>query len=273
MVMSDTVSTQPGRRTKVLWSLMRVRVTIAYAIVLTSIGATLLALGAPVQDHVVSHLSTNLHNLANGHLVTLIGSAFVTEGSDIYAILPGLVCLLALAELIWCGRRLILTFVLGHVGATVMVAVGLAIAIAAGWLPIAVARASDVGISYGAAAVLGALTAAIPRRWQPGWIGWWLAVALVAASWSDFTAVGHMVALILGMGLSTRLGSVAIWTRTRVALLCVGAAFGYMMITGSSSLTAVVVAGPTGLLVALITQWVVHRWRAGRRHQSVPSSA
>jgi hypothetical protein len=266
---------QPGRRrtlpSGVLWSLMRVRVTLGYAVVLITIGATLLAFGSPVQDLVVSHVSTNLHNLANGYLGTLISSAFVTEGRDIYAILPGLVCLLALAELIWCGRRLVLTFVLGHVGATVMVAAGLAVAITAGWLPITVAHANDVGISYGAAAVLGALTAVIPPRWRPGWISWWLAIALVAATWADFTGVGHMIALILGMGLSSRLGSVADWNRTRVALLIVGVAFGYMMITGSSSPVAVAVAGPAGLLVALIAQWVARRWRTARRHRSVPA--
>jgi hypothetical protein len=247
---------------------MRVRVTIAYAAVLLTIAATLLALGSPVQDLVVRHVSTNLHNLANGHLGTLVGSAFVTEGRDIYVILPGLVCLLALGELIWRGRRLVLTFVLGHVGATIMVAAGLAIAITAGWLPIAVAHASDVGISYGAAAVLGALTAVIPLRWRPGWISWWLAIAVVAASWADFTAVGHMIALILGMGLSSRLGAVADWTRTRVALLVVGAAFGYMMITGSTSLLAMAVAGPVGLTVALTAQWLAQRWRRVR-HQRV----
>jgi hypothetical protein len=149
-----------------------------------------------------------------------------------------------------------------------MVAAGLAIAITAGWLPIAVAHASDVGISYGAAAVLGALTAVIPLRWRPGWISWWLAIAVVAASWADFTAVGHMIALILGMGLSSRLGAVADWTRTRVALLVVGAAFGYMMITGSTSLLAMAVAGPVGLTVALTAQWLAQRWRRVR-HQRV----
>src|SRR2546423_303305 len=143
---------QPGRRrmlpSGVLWSLMRVRVTVGYAVVLITIGATLLAFGSTVPDLVVSHVSTNLHNLANGYLGTLIGSAFVTEGRDIYAILPGLVCLLALAELVWCGRRLVLTFVLGHVGATVMVAAGLAVAITAGWLPGTVSRGQDAGVSY-----------------------------------------------------------------------------------------------------------------------------
>src|SRR4029077_702246 len=88
-----------------------------------------------------------------------------------------------------------------------------------GVLPISVAHASDVGISYGAAAILGALTTVIPPRWRPVWIGWWLGTALVAASGADCTAVGHLLALMLGMGLSRRLGSTTGWTVTRVALL------------------------------------------------------
>lgn len=126
----------------------------------------------------------------------MFGSAFVTAGGQIYVWLPGLVCLLALAELLWHSRRLVLAFALGHIGATLIVAVGLAAAIQFGWLPISVARASDVGISYGAVAVLGALTAAIPARWHPAWIGWWLAISLlvVVASGEDFTAAGHTIA-------------------------------------------------------------------------------
>ena len=246
--------------------LVSVRVTAAYAVVLAVIGGTLLALGPNVQSAVVSRMSTNLDNLANGHLATLVASGFVTDGDDIYFLLPGLVCLLALGELVWCSRGLILAFAVGHVGATLLVAVGLAVAIGAGWLPISVAHASDVGISYGAAAVLGGLTTAIPPRWRPTWIGWWLGTALVAASGADFTAVGHLLALMLGMGLSRRLGSTTGWTVTRVALLAIGVAFGYLMITESSPVT-MAVAGPAGALVALIAQWVARRRRLRRpRH-------
>ena len=74
-------------------------------------------------------MSTNLHNLKHGRLDTLFGSAFVTDGGLIFASLPGLVCLLAVAELVLRGRRVVLAFLLGHVGATLIVAVGLAVAI------------------------------------------------------------------------------------------------------------------------------------------------
>ena len=109
-----------------------------------------------------------------------------------------------------------MAFGLEHVGTTLVVAVGLAAAIRFGWLPLSVAHASDVGISYGAVAVLGALTSAIPPRWRPRWVGWWLAVGLLAVIvGGDFTNVGHLVALIIGMSLSARFHAVARWTPAR----------------------------------------------------------
>ena len=82
--------------------------------------------------------------------------------------------LLALAELFWRSRQLVLTFTLGHLGATLLVALGLAVAVKLGWTPASVSRDIDVGMSYGAATVLGALTAAIPRAGvRPGSVGGW----------------------------------------------------------------------------------------------------
>jgi hypothetical protein len=227
-----------------------VRVTMAYAVALVAVSVTLTALGPHARDIVVRDMSTNLHNLRHGHLGTLVGSAFVSDGGDIYVWLPGLVCLLALGELIWRSRGLLITFAVGHIGATLIVAAGLVAAVQTGWLPVSVARASDVGISYGAVCVLGALTAAIPSRWRLTWIGWWLGTAVAAGLGADFTGVGHIVALLLGIGLSFRLRLVARWTPIHVALLVVGAAFGYLVLSGSSMVATV--GGLAGMLIALI---------------------
>jgi ammonia channel protein AmtB len=72
----------------------------------------------------------------------------------------------------------------------------------------------------------------------------------MAASGLDFTAIGHVVALLLGIGLSYRLPSTATWTPVRVALLIGGSAFGYFVVSGSSVVTTV--AGVGGMLVALL---------------------
>src|ERR1700740_3213173 len=151
--------------------LARVQFTVGYVAVLLAVSCALLALGPHARDVLVERASTNLHNLANGHLGPLLGSALVVDAGPLSFWLPFLTCLLALAELHLRTIRLVVAFLVGHVGATLVVAAALAAAVEFGWLPISVARASDVGMSYGALAVLEAMTAAIPERWRPAWIG------------------------------------------------------------------------------------------------------
>lgn len=250
---------------RVLASLWRVRITVAYASALFAIASLLVALGPGAQHRVVALMSTNLHNLAEGRLGTLLASAFVTAEGQTYLLLPGLVCLLALAELLWRSRRLVQVFLLGHVGATLIVAAGLAFAIKVGWVPLAVSHADDVGLSYGAIAVLGTLTAAIPDRWRPAWTAGWLTVAaVVVVLGGGFTAAGHAVALLLGMALSTRVrtgsSAGAHWTVFRWVLLAAGAAFGLLLLVGVA-LPSALVALPAGAAVALAAWSVAPRAR------------
>jgi hypothetical protein len=253
---------------RILSRLGRVRITLGYALALVTVSAVLVVLGPRVRAHVIALASTNLHNLAHGHLGTLFGSAFVTDAGPIWFWLPCLICLLALAELIWRSGRLALVFVTGHVGATLLVAVGLTAAIELGWLPLSISRASDVGVSYGAVAVLGALTAAIPSRWRPAWLGWWLPVGIVAAVLSDdFTDIGHSIALVLGLLVSTRLAGPAHWTPVRYALLAVGASFGFLMLAHGQWTT--LVGGAMGLLGAAVALGIT-RSRMARRQLPVP---
>lgn len=246
-----------------LSALARFRVTVGYAAALITVSTALLILGPRVHDQVIRHASTNLHNLAHGRVGTLLGSAFVIDEGPFYVWLPGLVCLLALAELLWHSGRLAVVFVVGHIGTTLLVAAGLVAAVKLGWLPLSISRAKDVGMSYGAVAVLGALTAAIPQRWRPAWIGWWLAVGVaVAAVGAEFTDAGHSVALVLGMLVATRFGTPAHWTPVRYALLGVSAAFGFMLLahTGWSTLAAVALGAVSALAVGGVA-----RLRAMRR--------
>src|SRR6476469_7655726 len=118
--------------------LARVRVTASYAVILTSLTMVLMELGPKVQDRVIRHTSTNLHNLSHGHFGTLVGSAFVVDAGPIYIWLPGLVCLLAIAELTYRSGLLLVAFATGHIGATLLVSSGLATAVGLGWLPISI---------------------------------------------------------------------------------------------------------------------------------------
>lgn len=237
-----------------------VRATAIYAAILVVVGVIVWGLGPRAQETLVDRMSTNLHNLTEGHLGTLVGSAFITDDGMGWWLL-GLVCLLASAELIWRGRRLVQIFVLGHVGATLIVAFGLALAVHSGWQPDGLVWADDVGVSYGAAAVVGALTAVVPPPARAVWAGWWLGVAILAARGWDFTAVGHALALMLGMGLSVRLGGAPQWTLQRLAMLAVGLVFGYLVLSGSS--VAPAAAGLLGALVAVLAQWAARRGLAG----------
>src|SRR5258708_1931292 len=120
----------------------RVRFTVGYVAALATV-STILMLSPQDHDRVIRHASTNLHNLAHGHLGTLLGSAFVVEAGPLYFWMPFLTCLLALAELHLRTIRLALAFLVGHIGATLVVAAVLAGAVEFGWLPLSIARASD----------------------------------------------------------------------------------------------------------------------------------
>jgi len=246
------------------------RVTVSYAVILIGVTITLSVLGPTAADRVIRHASTNLHNLNHGHVGTLLGSAFVVDAGAPYLWLPGLVCLMGVAELLWRSARLVVAFAVGHIGATLLVAAGLAAAVKLAWLPVAITRAEDVGMSYGATAVLGTLTGAVPRRWRSTWVGWWLAVG-AAVVWlsGDFTDVGHAVALALGMVVATRFGRPAPWTGTRAVLLVIGASFGFMVLAGTvpAMLIAAVCGAAGAVLGALLGWWrqQVHRSPAAPR--------
>jgi hypothetical protein len=236
--------------------LLMLRVTIVYGLILVCVNATMLALGPVLQYRLIQYASTNLHNLSRGHIGTLIGSAFVVDAGPIAEWLPGLLCLLGLVELLWGSLRLVVAFAVGHVGATVLVAAGLAGAVSWGWVSALVTQAEDVGMSYGATAALGVITLAVPRRWRASWIGFWLAVGVaVIAMDRDFTDVGHVVALILGMLVAIRFGVPRTWTAGLVALLAVASFFGFMVITGMV-LPYVVVASACGVVAVVVVEVV-----------------
>ncbi|MGL6236741.1 MAG: rhomboid-like protein [Segniliparus sp.] len=180
----------------------RFPVTLCYVLGLVAVALLQRGLSTPGEEQLVSSASTNLRNLADGRVQTLLESAFVTEEdpSRLWLWLPGLACLLALGELLWRSRRLAGTIVLGHVGGTAVVAVGLVVALRLGWVESSVVDDDDVGVSYAAMGVIGALVGAFPRRVRPAWAAWWLVVA-AAFAWfnQDFTSVGHLVSLGLGL--------------------------------------------------------------------------
>ncbi|KKC01868.1 rhomboid-like protein [Mycobacterium nebraskense] len=211
--------------------LARVQFTVGYVAVLLAISCAILVLGPHAHDVLVERASTNLHNLAHGHVGTLLGSALVVDAGPLYFWLPFLTCLLALGELHLRTIRLAVAFVVGHVGATLVVAAALASAVEFGWLPLSITRASDVGMSYGALAVLGAMTAVIPQRWRAAWVGWWVSAGIASAIiGGDFTDAGHTVAVVLGVLVSARFRQPIRWTPVRCLMLAASSGFGFLML-------------------------------------------
>lgn len=169
---------------------------------------------SPAADAAVAWLSTNLDNLGRHPVGSLLGSAVVTDGSLLD---PGLLITLWLgigAALWWVEAhrgpaRAAAVFLTGHVGATLLTALVLLVAIHAGTYPDATRSAVDVGISYGAEAALAAAVIALPRWARAPWVLFVLGWPLVDAEWfgplPDFTTVGHLVAAGIGFALAATL--------------------------------------------------------------------
>jgi Rhomboid-like protein len=248
--------------------LARVQFTVGYVAVLLAVSCAILVLGPHAHDVLVQRASTNLHNLAHGHVGTLLGSAFVVDAGPLYFWLPFLTCLLVLAELHLRTMRLVVAFLVGHIGATLVVAAALATEVEFGWLPISVARASDVGMSYGALAVLGAMTAAIPAGWRPAWVGWWVSAGLASAIiGADFTDAGHTVAVVLGVLVSARFRQPIRWTPVLVAMLVASSGFGFLVLAhGWATMLPTPFVGALGAFVA----YKMAQLKSGRGAQSAP---
>lgn len=233
----------PGaRRAAPLRFAARFPVTVGYVVGLLAVAAVQRGLSASREQQLIASASTNLRNLAAGRLQTLLESAFVTEEdpSRLWLWLPGLACLLALGELLWRSRGLMGAILLGHVGGTLVVAVGLVAALRLGWAESSVVDDDDVGVSYATMGVIGALVAAVPRSLRPAWAAWWLVVAAVIACYDqDFTSVGHLVSLGLGFAAGAWLaregptrGHAVRWTPLPLGLAAVAFAFGVGVLVG-----------------------------------------
>jgi hypothetical protein len=246
----------------ILSRLARVQFTVGYVAVLLVMSGAVLLLGPHAHDVLVQRASTNLHNLAHGHIGTLLGSALVVDAGPLYFWLPFLTCLLALAELHLRTIRLVVAFLVGHVGATLVVAAALAASVEFGWLPLSITRASDVGMSYGALAALGAITAVIPSRWRVAWVGWWVSAGIASAIiGGDFTDAGHTVAVVLGVLVSARFREPIRWTPVRFLMLVGSSGFGFLILAHHWGIMAATSA--VGLLGALAA-YTIGQLAAGR---------
>lgn len=167
------------------------------------------------RERVLRGCSTNVDNLAAGRWETLLTSALVVEEPMPlpYALL--LVAVLGYAQYAYGAWWTAAVFLLGHAAATLLVYGALR-----GRAGPRTRSALDVGTSYGFNAVLGALTAALPRgAVRTAARAGLLVLAAVPALRRDrtFTDAGHLAALGIGVGISLAVDCRVAATRRKIA--------------------------------------------------------
>jgi hypothetical protein len=174
-----------------------------YAAIVLVVAIAVEAAPGTTSEELVLDSSTNLDNLRHTPLLVLGASAFVVSPLSGLWILAPLVVVFAAAQR-WLGRvATVIVAVLGHVGATLFVAVLLAAGIEDRRLSPALARAQDVGVSYAVATVAGLLVARVPGRFRPWYVVGLLALTVLPLLLdADFTEVGHLTAVLLGFALA-----------------------------------------------------------------------
>jgi hypothetical protein len=129
-------------------------VTSAYLVALAATTLTLAGTRERLAHWMMADTSTNLHNMTSQPLRVLLLSAFWLDSAWLIWPMAALLLLVMAPAERWLGApRTLLVFAIGHAGATVVTVSGIAAGVAAGWLPRALAHATDVGPSYGLAAL------------------------------------------------------------------------------------------------------------------------
>jgi hypothetical protein len=176
--------------------------TFGYLALLLTTTAVLAFSGERARMTLLRASSTNLNHLAREPVRVLVASALWLQGFSVVTWALLFVVVLAAVERALGTRRALALFAAGHVGATLLTALGLWIGIQAGAFSPRLDDAVDVGVSYGFVAAAAAFTFLLPRRarlpYSAALVGY-LVFRLVAGH--TFTDAGHLVALAIGYGL------------------------------------------------------------------------
>jgi hypothetical protein len=184
-------------------ALRRIPATVAYVGLLAVVAALMPRLEPGAASRLVQAASTNLDNLGDGNVSTLLTSAFVVTDAPSASFWILLAAVMTGLELLWGSWRAVAVFLAGHIGATLVVAAGLAVAVSNGWASPEVASAADVGASYGLMGLVGAVTAVLPPAVRPLWaLAWLISAAGSIVETGGFTSAGHACALVIGLAIA-----------------------------------------------------------------------
>jgi hypothetical protein len=184
--------------------------TVSYLEVIAATSGVLLAARAvdpKIYRRILLAQSTNLDGLSTHPIFVTMSSAFWVEHPYL---LPSAAFVAAVG--IPLERRIGAAstagvFTAGHVGATLLVAAGLAVGRAAGLVDTNTAAAIDVGASYGVAAAAFVLFSTLPHRWRrPATAVLLMVLVGTLAHSRDFSAAGHLLAGLIGIGCARLLG-------------------------------------------------------------------
>jgi hypothetical protein len=174
--------------------------TYAYLAILFATSWMLAGLGDRLGDRLLLEQSTNLDNLAQDPVRVLVSSAFWIPGRrDLVITALLFTFVLAPVERRIGSRRMIGLFAIGHIGATLLTASGLWIALHFRAVEPGVAHVRDVGTSYGFFAVAAAMTyllAGVVRLPYAVALVGYLSIAAVTSN--NFAEYGHLTAMALG---------------------------------------------------------------------------
>jgi hypothetical protein len=171
-----------------------------YLVVLLVTWWTLRGASARLDHRLILSASTNVTNMRHDPVQVLISSAFWPDSTAVpwQMVIEFLIVMVAAER--WLGtRRLVAVFAAGHIGATLLTFAGIVYGLDQGLLPVEVAKASDVGTSYGLYAVAALLVFRFPPRWRLLSASA-LTTYLVFSAWNEptFTAFGHLAAITIG---------------------------------------------------------------------------
>lgn len=186
----------------------RLPATTAYVALLVSIAAWMSSQSLREQARFVRHNSSNIHHLEVGKWWTLFTSGLVVDGVPVLLGIAAVAAALGLAEWRWGTLRGFAVFLLGHLVATLLTE-GAMWLMHLAHLPGVLARARDVGISYGLVATASCLLALGGRRARR--YGLPALTTLLTVAWvvnHELADAGHLVALGLGV-----LGARTSWLR------------------------------------------------------------